>query len=151
MKSRNIFIFSADIIFFPSTLPELMNPLGNGCVQDKKSGMGEKPGFFPNGPTPRLQEKAGFLFLNHFFVLYTGEMVRICQSEPSAPHRSGAPEPRPVPWIYLYDDVANLGRRPNELRGRHSQMPVVRVGLGAKIVFWDGKATTIGHLCAPFA
>ncbi len=33
--------------------------------------MGDKPGFFPNGPTPRLQEKAGFPSSNHFFVLYT--------------------------------------------------------------------------------
>ncbi len=33
--------------------------------------MGEKPGFFPNGPTPQLQEKAGLPSSNHFFVLYT--------------------------------------------------------------------------------
>ncbi len=48
-------------------------------------------------------------------------------------------------------DVAAPRRRSDVLRGRLAQMPVVRVGLGAKIVFWDGKATTIGHLCAPFA
>ncbi len=41
--------------------------------QDKKSGMGEKPGFFPNGLTLQLQEKAGFPSSNHFFVLYTGQ------------------------------------------------------------------------------
>ncbi len=41
------------------------------CVQDKKSGMGEKPGFFPNRPTPQLQKKAGFPSSIIFFVLYT--------------------------------------------------------------------------------
>ncbi len=56
--------------------------------------MGEKPGFFPNGLTLQLQEKAGFPSSSHFFVLYTaypykrshgiaaksdGLLVRICQ------------------------------------------------------------------------
>ncbi len=40
-------------------------------ILDKNSGMGEKPGFFPNGPILQLQEKAGFFSSNHFFVLYT--------------------------------------------------------------------------------
>ena len=39
--------------------------------------MGEKPGFFPDGPTPQLQEKAGFLSSNHFFVPYTGETSKL--------------------------------------------------------------------------
>ncbi len=39
--------------------------------------MGEKPGFFPNGPILQLQEKAGFPSSNHFFVLYTGKKYNL--------------------------------------------------------------------------
>ncbi len=46
------------------------------CVQDKKSGTGRKPGFFPKGPTFQLQEKAGFLSSIIFFVLYTDENMK---------------------------------------------------------------------------
>ncbi len=34
------------------------------------------PAFFPNGQIPRPPEKAGFLSLNHFFVLYTDDRDR---------------------------------------------------------------------------
>ncbi len=40
------------------------------CVQDKKCGMDEKPGFFLNGRLLSRQKKSRVSLFAHFFVLY---------------------------------------------------------------------------------